>query len=134
MMHRSRLWQQPFVAGIEWLASELCEDGVTYTPCSAFRIRGTRLLLLNDATGPDGAQEYAVILVEDDPDARSLDGYQVESLTCSWMKRARLDAVLRELVDVAQHADAEQRFRQRCYADRVSWRTHPKGEVCRWCA
>jgi hypothetical protein len=42
--------------------------------CNGFRIE--HLVFLNDSTGPDGAQEYAVF------DTRS--GKQIESLTVSW--------------------------------------------------
>ena len=74
MMHESRNWQ---VAVFEGTASEFAHElgRITWTPCQGFQFEG--LLYLNDATSPDGAQEYAVI--------RLSDNRQIESLTVSWM-------------------------------------------------
>lgn len=134
MMHKGRVWQLPHVAGIEWLAAELSQDGCTYTPCSAFRIKGTDLVLL---TGPNGAQEFAVILGADlDTELASggKHGWQVESLTCSWMTRDGLRAALAEYAEIARQSDALARFQDRLFANKVAWATHPKDESCRWCA
>jgi hypothetical protein len=71
--------------------------GHTWTPCTGWRWRS--LVLLNDATEPDGEQEYAVLR----------DGRQVESLTVSWMTREPLAALLDALdrgvhgVDLGPH-------------------------------
>lgn len=53
---------------------ELAETlyGHSWTVCSGFAAEN--LIAVNDATGPDGAQEYAIIR----------NGEQVESLTVSW--------------------------------------------------
>lgn len=84
-MHRRR-WQVAEVATAEELASML--TGQEWTPCSGFRHGGH--LWLNDATGPDGAQEYAVI--------REDDHAQVESITFSWVDDPRGLAIIREIV------------------------------------
>ena len=74
MMHESRNWQ---VSVFEGTASEFAHElgRITWTPCQGFKFGN--LLYLNDATSPDGAQEYAVI--------RLSDNRQIESLTVSWM-------------------------------------------------
>jgi len=132
-MHRSRLWGRAHEAGMEWLAAELSRDGPTYTPCSSFRVRGTDLYLLNDATGPDGAQEYPVVYATD-VEATLGYGWQVESLTCGWMTREGLLACLTELAGIAGVSDALARFKDRCCAHKVAWSIHAPAESCRWCA
>ncbi len=84
-MHRRR-WQVSDVATAEELASIL--TGQDWTLCSGFRHGGH--LWLNDATGPDGAQEYAVV--------REGDHAQVESITFGWLDAARGLAIIREIV------------------------------------
>ncbi len=84
-MHRRR-WSVTDVATAGDLACML--TGEEWTPCSGFRHGG--YLWLNDATGPDGAQEYAVI--------REDDHAQVESVTFGWVDEARGLAIIREIV------------------------------------
>ena len=74
MLHTSRRWSVASVQDIPDLANRL--HGMTYCTCAGFRLPGGSMLL-NDSTGPDGAQEYAVI---------SSDGRQVESLTVGWIE------------------------------------------------
>lgn len=62
--------------------------GQEWTPCSGFRHGGH--LWLNDATGPDGAQEYAVV--------REDDHAQIESVTFGWVSGARGLAIIREVI------------------------------------
>jgi len=81
MMHKNRIWQVKDLP-IESLATEL--QRCTWCCCSGFRAGG--MLWLNDATSPDGAQEYAVI--------RESDGAQVESVTVSWCKPEELQAYI----------------------------------------
>ena len=90
MMHKTRAFR----------VSDVDRDGYMLTPfslahlltqydwtvCSAFRIE--HLVFANDSTGPDGAQEYAVF----DTDL----GKQVESLTVSWMKGEKLEALIHQ--------------------------------------
>lgn len=83
MLHRNRRHAITPVASLEELAEKLIEH--TWTMCSGFST-GT-LILLNDSTGPDGAQEYAVLR----------GGRQIESLTVSWMTHNVLIDVLRSL-------------------------------------
>ncbi len=83
MLHRNRRHAITPVASLEELVAKL--DGQTWTTCTAFS-HGT-LILLNDSTGPDGAQEYAVLR----------DGRQIETLTVSWMTRDELTESLLKL-------------------------------------
>lgn len=76
MLHDNRVWCVTPVAFPEDLARKLTE--YTWTCCTAFELHG--YLWLNDATCPDGAQEYAV-LKRIGPNGRPL---QVESITFSW--------------------------------------------------
>lgn len=78
VMHKSRVWSVADVPDLDQLVEKLVEH--TWTGCQGFRWRG--LLWLNDSTGADGAQEYAVV--------REEDLAQVESLTVSWMTRDEL--------------------------------------------
>ena len=56
----------------EVLAEKLTQH--TWCGCNGFRLGG--YLFLNDSTGPDGAQEFAVV--------RESDMRQIESITFSW--------------------------------------------------
>ena len=76
MFHRNRVWCVTAVASAEELAQKLTT--VTWTCCTAFELGG--YLWLNDATSPDGAQEWAVVK-RVGPSGRPL---QIESITFSW--------------------------------------------------
>jgi hypothetical protein len=76
MFHRSRVWCVTPVASAEDLAEKLTT--VTWTCCTAFELGG--YLWLNDATSPDGGQEFAVVK-RAGPAGHPL---QVESITFSW--------------------------------------------------
>lgn len=79
MMHTTRRFQIADVASVEELAKKLHEH--TWTLCTAFRVGD--LVLANDSTSPDGAQEYAVFR----PLKDSAGHYkQIESLTVSWFE------------------------------------------------
>lgn len=84
-MHMRR-WQVSDVATAEELAEML--TGQVWCPCTGFRFAG--FLWLNDATGPDGAQEYAVV--------REGDHRQVESITFGWLDEARGLAIIQEII------------------------------------
>ena len=79
MMHRNRTWSVTPINSAGELARMLSEH--TWAPCTAFELAGT--LFLNDSTGPDGAQEYAIVRRLDD--GRFL---QVESITFGWCDHA----------------------------------------------
>jgi hypothetical protein len=83
MLHERRTFQVADVATPEELAAKLAEH--TWTTCTGFRLGS--LLLLNDSTSEDGAQEYAVLR----------GSRQVESLTVSWCSREELAARLQVL-------------------------------------
>ncbi len=83
MLHRNRRHAITPVASLEELVEKL--HGHTWTTCTAFS--HSTLILLNDSTGPDGAQEYAVLR----------DGRQIETLTVSWMTRDELTESLLKL-------------------------------------
>ena len=76
MLHHDRRWAVTPVATAEDLAHKLTEH--TWTCCTAFQIDD--YLWLNDATSPDGAQEYAAIK-RVGPNGQPL---QIESITFSW--------------------------------------------------
>lgn len=82
MLHPSRRFAVVDATGIEDLLEKLLEH--TWCGCAGFRLGS--LLFLNDSTGADGAQEYAVV---HEPTMT-----QVESLTVSWMTHATLRAWL----------------------------------------
>lgn len=76
MWHRRRRWQVSLVDSAEELTDKLTR--FTWTPCTGFQVRGSPYLFLNDATSPDGAQEWAIVLGEGEAFP------QVESITFSW--------------------------------------------------
>lgn len=85
MTMHARRWQVSDILTAEELAGML--TGQDWTLCTGFRFGG--YLWLNDATGPDGAQEYAVI--------RESDHAQVESVTFGWVDSLRGLAIIREI-------------------------------------
>jgi hypothetical protein len=76
MFFEKRAYQVADVIDAADLATQLTD--YTWTTCQAFRIGD--LLFVNDSTGADGAQEYAVVR----------GGRLIESLTVSWMTKERL--------------------------------------------
>lgn len=74
-MHDTRVWCVTPVESAEELARKL--TGMTWCCCTAFAI--DLYIWLNDATSPDGAQEYAVLRKEEDGSL-----VQIESITFSW--------------------------------------------------
>lgn len=89
MLHKGRTWSVSPVELAEDLAEKLSEH--TWTLCTAFEHRG--YLFLNDSTGPDGAQEYAVLRKRDDG-----QWLQIESITFGWCSREKSLDYLRRIV------------------------------------
>ena len=92
MMHETREYSVVAVATPEELAKKLTE--YTWCGCNGFLLdwRGRTLLYLNDSTGPDGAQEYAVI--------QAIGGgafEQVESITFGWMDEKEAISAIRDM-------------------------------------
>ncbi len=121
MMHKSRVFQvaervhgQLYSTPGE-LARLLTEH--TWCPCNGFKL--DHFLFLNDSTGPDGAQEYAVF------DTRI--GKQIESLTVSWMTAGELESCIRHLM-----SDVDEELRVEPFGTLPSLE-HPKGS-CYACA
>lgn len=109
MMHKHRPHSLTIVESFAALADKLAN--CDWTTCSGF-VCGS-LTLLNDSTSESGAQEYAVIRA----------GRQIESLTCSWMEPAELQATLERLDRGEGGVDTGP----------VEIREHPKGP-CSRCA
>ena len=86
MLHKNRCWRITDVDDVATLSEYLTQR--SWTLCTGFRHRG--VLYLNDATGPDGAQEFAIV--------READSVQVESWTCSWMSAERCAQMIREMI------------------------------------
>lgn len=81
MMHANRTYAVAEVSTAEELAAKLTD--CTWCGCNGFRFGST--LWLNDSTGPDGAQEYAVAREESPGVYR-----QIESITVSWCDAAKV--------------------------------------------
>jgi len=90
MMHENRVWCVAKVETAEVLAEKLTE--YSWCCCCGFELGG--YLWLNDATGGDGAQEYACVRkpTVDDPYYR-----QVESITASWCSEQQMLAYIRSI-------------------------------------
>jgi hypothetical protein len=82
MFHRNRTWCLSEAEFAEDLAKKLTE--LTWCLCAGFTVKGhPNYLFLNDATSPDGAQEYAIL-------KRDCERFvQIESITFSWMDEAK---------------------------------------------
>lgn len=89
MLHRNRVWCVHAAATAEELAVKLVET--TWCCCTAFSLGD--YLFLNDATSPDGAQEYAIL-------RRLGDGRfeQIESITFGWCDLAKSLRFVREIL------------------------------------
>src|SRR6266446_8208706 len=74
MMNKNRRWCVAQAVSPEQLAQDLTER--TWTLCTGFQFGS--YLFLNDSTSEDGAQEYAVVLINDE------DFVQIESITFGW--------------------------------------------------
>lgn len=85
MFHDKRRWGISPVYTVEELALKL--TCATWCGCQGFVLGG--YLFLNDSTGPDAAQEYAI--VKHLPSGRFL---QVESVTFSWCLRHEAIGIL----------------------------------------
>lgn len=77
MMHDKRRFQIADVLSAEELVEKLVDH--MWCCCQGFRLGG--YLFLNDSTGPDGAQEYAIV--------RAVDRIQCESITFSWCDKEK---------------------------------------------
>lgn len=86
MLYPSRVHTLKEVTDIEELASLLTEH--TWTLCTGFCLRADErtILFLNDSTGENGAQEYAVL---------DQAGVQSESITFGWCNHARAAELIR---------------------------------------
>jgi hypothetical protein len=94
MLHRNRIWTIAPVADANTLAEQLTQ--ITWCCCNGFRLGN--YLFVNDATCPDGAQEYAVLKPRGD------EYVQIESITFSWMNREQaLDVIRRVLAGEFDH-------------------------------
>jgi hypothetical protein len=118
MLHR-RTWSLSTVETAEELAEKLTE--MTWCGCSAFQVRGTPYLYLNDSSSADGAQEYAVLKPDGD------DFVQVESITFSWCTSEKALEYIRRI--------SAGEFDNASYALRVSARIEPSNlhQPCRNC-
>lgn len=88
MLHRTRTWTIATVNSAESLAEILTEH--TWCCCNGFRLED--YLFVNDATCPDGAQEYAVL-------KQHGEHYeQIESFTFSWTTEERALAAIRQVL------------------------------------
>ncbi len=89
MLHRKRSWVVYSVADAESLAEKLTQS--TWTCCQAFELGG--YIFANDATCPDGAQEYAVLRGRGEPSGL----VQIESITFSWCRQERALELIRRV-------------------------------------
>lgn len=98
MMHSTRVWCVSPIESAEELARKLTET--TWCCCTGFQLGD--YVWLNDASGPDGAQEYGVV------HRQKPDGpfRQIESVTISWCSPERvLELIERTLRGEFDHSD-----------------------------
>ena len=70
------------------MAAEL-KRHTSWVGCAGFQLG--QVLLMNDSSSEDGAQEFAVVVAD--------SGHQVESLTVSWFEEERLAGTLERLAN-----------------------------------
>ncbi len=87
MLHRTRIWGVAPCEDIHDLARKLTDQ--TWTLCAAFQTAGGTIWA-NDSTNENALQEYAVLR----PEGR--DWHQVETITVSWCKPAKLREYIRQ--------------------------------------
>lgn len=98
MLHANRVWCVSRADSAESLARQL--TGTTWCGCTGFQFGC--YWFLNDSTGPDGAQEYALIKI-DDGHGHSL---QIESITFGWCNQQQaLEHIQATLAGRYDHSD-----------------------------
>jgi hypothetical protein len=126
VIHSKRQYQVRTFDSLDEMCTKLFEN--SWCGCDGFRFG--KLLLLNDAFSPDGAQEYAVFhdaCKTDECEAPS-KFMQIESLTVSWMDSAQeLRDTLQKLHDAP--GDPAHSVLMGAYFLRFD---HP--QECRYCA
>lgn len=96
MFHTKRRWRVDPVGNAAELAEKLTES--TWCLCQGFEILG--YLFLNDATSPDGAQEYAIV-------KRDKNRFiQVESITFDWCAPERALQIIDDAI-YGEYDDSE---------------------------
>jgi hypothetical protein len=88
MLHRKRIWSVFPAESAEWLAEQLTQ--YNFCGCNGFQLG--KYVFVNDATCPDGGQEYAVLMPAGD------NYVQIESLTFSWMTGEEALAIIRRVL------------------------------------
>lgn len=95
MFHTNRVWSVAQAESPAWLGEKLTQ--YTWCCCNGFQLGD--YLFVNDATCPDGAQEYAALKLDTD------HYVQIESLTFSWMTFERALEIIHRVL--AGDFDAE---------------------------
>lgn len=109
MLHENRIWGEPVEVTLDEFAAKTTRG--TWTVCTAWKVGD--YVFVNDATGGDGAQEYAVLLQEDG------DWFQIESWTCSWMDEQRIRECFAKLPDSDWKKRVQPRFEKHGYGTEV---------------
>ena len=89
MMNMKRRWSVLAWPGTAQELAARLKQPASWVGCAGFSIG--QVVLLNDSSSEDGAQEFAVVAVD--------SGQQVESLTISWMEEERLAGALERLAN-----------------------------------
>ena len=117
MFHSNRVWCVSPVESAETLARKLAD--ITWCCCQAFQIGD--YFWLNDATSPDGAQEYAVLKREGEKFT------QIESITFGWMDYSNILAALQETL---AGRDDENDFQKEVYPNLETAEAHGRCGHC----
>ena len=94
MLHADRTWVLHEVESAAVLAEKL--TSMTWCCCQAFTIAGyTQYVWVNDATSPDGIQEYGLVKL------RQMKGYgtQLDSVTFGWLNERRALELIEQSVN-----------------------------------
>jgi hypothetical protein len=124
MLHKTRHWCIFAPTLAEIIESFIKTDSWVLCNGLKFEHEGREYLLLNDSTGEDSIQEYALCRIEETLTSHYLVT-QLDSLTITWARRDGREA-LKELISKGTQ-----------YEDWKSSHlilTHDKGETCPLCA
>jgi hypothetical protein len=106
MLHKSRVWGEPVETDLDTFAKQVTTRD--WTVCTAWKVGD--YVFVNDASSGDGAQEYAVLIEDEDG-----QWFQVESWTCSWMTPDRVRELYAKLPESDWRKPVQPRFARHGY-------------------
>jgi hypothetical protein len=124
MMHKTRQWCIHSQTLDQLVESFIKTDSWVLCNGLKFEYNGREYLLLNDSTGEDSIQEYALCRIEEALTSHYLVT-QLDSLTITWARRDGAEALKELITKGTQYED---------WKSNHLVLTHDTGETCPLCA